>query len=60
LQGSSGVIDQGDNNAVPSGITTDLAGNARVVDGDVDTNAEVDMGAYEYIPQSLYIPLVFN
>jgi hypothetical protein len=58
LQASSPAIDQGDTSALPAAITTDLAGTARIVDGDGDTNADVDMGAYEYIPQTLFIPLV--
>jgi hypothetical protein len=52
LQGSSGVIDQGDNNAVPSGVTTDVAGNQRIIDGDNDGTDIVDPGAYEYIPDA--------
>ncbi|WP_126974496.1 MBG domain-containing protein [Gynurincola endophyticus] len=42
LDASSPVIDKGSNSLLPAGITTDLAGNARVV------NVAVDMGAYEY------------
>jgi hypothetical protein len=67
LQGSSGVIDQGDNNAVVSGIATDLVGNQRIVDGDEDGTATVDLGAYEYNPDTddsasgaLYLPFVNN
>jgi hypothetical protein len=60
LQGSSGVIDQGDNNAVPSGVTTDVAGNQRILDGDEDGTATVDPGAYEYISGALYLPFVKN
>jgi predicted outer membrane repeat protein len=37
----SPAIDAGDNAAVPSGVTTDIAGNPRIVD------ETVDMGAYE-------------
>ena len=37
----SPCIDAGDNSAIPSGITTDLDGNSRII------NAIVDMGAYE-------------
>ena len=47
LQASSPVIDQGYNSA-PSIPTLDLDGNQRIVDGDGDGNAIVDMGAYEY------------
>ncbi len=41
LQPGSPAIDAGDNGAVPAEVTTDLDGNARLV------NATVDMGAYE-------------
>jgi predicted outer membrane repeat protein len=41
LQPTSPAIDAGDNSAVPPGITTDLDGNLRIVNG------IVDMGAYE-------------
>ena len=37
----SPAIDAGDNAVVPTGVTTDLAGSARIVNG------TVDMGAYE-------------
>jgi len=48
LQLTSPAIDAG-NNAAPglSGITTDLKGYPRFVDGNADNNAVVDMGAYE-------------
>jgi hypothetical protein len=57
LSAGSGCIDMGSNAAVPAGVTTDLDGNPRIVDGDnLDTDssgdsddAEVDMGAYEYV-----------
>jgi len=42
LQAGSPCINAGDNSAVPSGITTDLAGNPRI------SGSTVDMGAYEY------------
>ena len=42
LQTNSPCINAGDNSAIPSGITTDLSGNARIV------GVKVDMGAYEY------------
>jgi hypothetical protein len=67
LQGNSGIIDQGDNNAVPSGVTTDVAGNQRILDGDEDGTVTVDPGAYEYNPDAddsdsgaLYLPFVNN
>ncbi len=46
LQSTSPVIDVGDN--AQAGGAYDLDGNDRVVDGDNDTIAVVDMGAYEY------------
>jgi hypothetical protein len=42
LQAGSPAINAGNNNAVPTGVTTDLDGNPRIVGG------TVDMGAYEY------------
>jgi hypothetical protein len=52
LQFNSPCIDAGDNSAVPSGVTTDLAGKPRFVDfpGVNDPGAIVDMGAYERRP----------
>jgi len=50
LKDTSPCIDAGDNSLVPSGVTTDLDGNQRVVDGDNDGTATVDIGAYEYQP----------
>ncbi|MBE7641096.1 T9SS type A sorting domain-containing protein [Salegentibacter sp. BLCTC] len=43
LEATSPAINAGDNSAIPSGLTTDLAGNNRIFNLDV-----VDMGAYEY------------
>ena len=48
LLAGSGCIDTGDN--LSASGASDLAGNLRIVDGDGDGNATVDMGAYEYIP----------
>jgi len=44
LQSGSPAINSGDNTKIPSGITTDLAGNTRIY------NSTVDMGAYEHDP----------
>lgn len=45
----SPVIDAGDN-TVSDLPTMDLAGNNRVLDGNGDSSAVVDMGAYEFAP----------
>jgi hypothetical protein len=49
LSSGSPCIDKGSNAGVPSGITTDLDGNPRVLDGDSNGTVIVDMGAYEYL-----------
>ncbi|MEN6308535.1 MAG: chitobiase/beta-hexosaminidase C-terminal domain-containing protein, partial [Anaerohalosphaeraceae bacterium] len=48
LQAGSPCIDAGGNAAIPAGVASDLAGTPRIVDGNCDGNAVVDMGAYEY------------
>jgi parallel beta-helix repeat protein/predicted outer membrane repeat protein len=48
LQAGSPCIDTGDNSAVPTGVTTDLAGNPRIQDADCDGQTIVDMGAFEF------------
>jgi hypothetical protein len=54
LQTGSPAVDVGDNSAV-SGVATDLAGNARIV------NEVVDLGAYEWQGASgVYLPLVMR
>ena len=50
LQAGSPCIDAGSNNAVPIVVATDLDANPRIVDGDADDVATVDMGAYELQP----------
>jgi predicted outer membrane repeat protein len=47
LQATSPCIDTGSNADVPGGITVDFEGDARIIDGDGDSNAVVDMGADE-------------
>ena len=48
LKDGSPAIDTGSNDLVPSDVNKDLDGNDRIVDGDGDGNAVVDMGAYEH------------
>jgi hypothetical protein len=48
LQSCSPCVDTGSNAAVPSGVTTDLAGNPRIVDANCDGQTIVDMGAFEF------------
>ena len=48
--GASPCINRGKNSYVPSGVTTDLDGYPRIVDGNADGTATVDLGAYEYQP----------
>ena len=43
---SSPVVDKGDN-AAADGISTDKSGDPRILDGDNDNDAVVDLGAYE-------------
>jgi hypothetical protein len=50
LQETSPAIDNGNNAYLPTGITTDLAGNPRI------SNGIVDMGAYEFQNNS-FIPI---
>lgn len=44
LQGTSPAINAGDNSFLPSNITLDISGEARIF------NTTIDMGAYEYDP----------
>jgi len=50
LLATSPCIDTGDPNYVPGPNETDLAGRPRVLDGNEDGIAAVDMGAYEFLP----------
>ncbi len=65
LGAASPVIDAGNNNLVPPGITTDLAGNPRIFDyPGVDHSPglavgfTVDMSAYELLSYIIYPPVV--
>ncbi len=46
----SACIDMGDTAQVPSNVLFDIAGNPRIVDGNNDSLALPDMGAWEYTP----------
>jgi hypothetical protein len=48
LRPGSPCIDKGSNAYVPSGITNDLDGHTRIIDGDCNNTEVVDMGAYEF------------
>jgi uncharacterized repeat protein (TIGR01451 family) len=53
LQSGSPCIDSGDNaSATAAGLTADFEGDPRIVDGNVDGLAVVDMGADEYLPEA--------
>ena len=55
LGAGSPAVDAGTNSA--TSLPTDLDGNPRVVDGDGDGTATVDMGAYELQPYALNVTL---
>jgi hypothetical protein len=50
LFGTSLLIDAGDSSLLPPTVTLDYEGNARVVDGNGDDLAVVDLGAFEFAP----------
>jgi hypothetical protein len=59
LANGSACIDAGTN--TPAGITlpeTDYFGHRRILDGNQDGTATVDIGAYEYVPVKLNLPLI--
>jgi predicted outer membrane repeat protein len=58
LQTGSPAIDAGDN-TFAAGVLTDLDGEPRIVDGDMDGTPTVDMGAYE-TQIYYYLPLIIN
>ena len=45
-------IDAGLNNFTTQ--TTDILGNTRIIDGNGDGVATIDMGAYEYLPDEIF------
>ena len=57
LQAGSPCIEAGTNVGAPS---TDLDGNLRPIDGDEDGIAIVDMGAFEYNPESMTVKVNIN
>jgi hypothetical protein len=57
LREASPAVDAGTNAAVT--VDTDLAGYTRVVDGNRDGKADVDMGAYE-CQLKIYLPLLLD
>jgi hypothetical protein len=62
LRYGSPAIDAGNNDAVPAGVLTDLAGKPRfvdipgVVDSGLGTPPVVDMGAFEFHFPEIYLP----
>ncbi len=59
LRPGSPCIDAGDPNfAVDPNIPTDPDGNPRIVDGNGDGVARVDMGAYEYVPATAQVQVM--
>ena len=60
LRACSVAIDSGANDVLPEDITTDLDGNPRIVDGDYDDVAVVDIGAYEFQADSVCCPADFD
>ena len=59
LQATSPAIDAGSNTA-PSLPTQDIAGNPRILDGNGDCVATVDMGAYEFARPSVLTVVPVN
>ena len=60
LQADSAAVDTGDPDSGLSPRATDLDGNPRVVDGNLDGAAVVDIGVYEFQPKMSLLPLVIR
>jgi len=61
LQLGSVCVDAGTNSPAGGLAVVDLDGNSRVIDGDSDGTAVVDMGAYEsFAPEAPYIAVIPN
>ncbi len=59
LGSGSPAIDAGDN-TFAAGVLTDLDGEPRIVDGNLDGTPTIDMGAYETQIYVVYLPLIFR
>jgi predicted outer membrane repeat protein len=57
LQEGSPCIDTGDPNYIAEPDETDLDGNPRILDGNSDGTLRIDMGAYEYAPPVIVVPV---
>jgi len=55
LEMGSPCIDSGDNGALPTGISTDFEGQIRILDGDGNGTAIVDMGADEALLSTAWL-----
>jgi hypothetical protein len=58
LKPESACIDKGNNDAVPSFLTTDFYGNPRIIDGDGNGIATVDIGIAEFsdVATEIHVP----
>ena len=56
LASDSPAIDAGDNTVAPA---DDFDGDDRPIDGNLDGDARADMGADEFVPASIYLPVIF-
>jgi hypothetical protein len=57
LKADSPAIDTGTNIGAP---TTDYEGDARPLDGDIDATTTTDMGADEFVPYQIFLPLAYK